>query len=182
MINTTQNKKILTRGFGVPRGKLAIYIEHPPKLDEYLNLNGLKALGQGELEFISNQCGNGWRKIFNVYAKILDAIAWSDHNFTNHRDWQDYRDKSLLQAHSQEALLFSSPDLQAENYDWHIIAGRTYAKSLLRDHIFTNSLVWLDAEFAIDTENHLIICPFLDYRQLSNLKIKRLAALINEIP
>jgi hypothetical protein len=54
-------------------------------------------------------------------------------------------------------------------------------KKLLRDHIFTNTLVWLDEEFAIDKVSNLVICPYLDYRQLSNIKITRLVELLTEL-
>ncbi|TMP39310.1 DUF6942 family protein [Pseudoalteromonas rubra] len=171
-----------TYGFGAEQGLLAIYIEHPPALSEFQKLNKVIALQEGEVDYINQQCGNGWRKVFNVYAKFIAELSHPDHDFTNqskhYPSWQKYRDKRLLQQGCQEALLFSVPDLAANRYDWHIIAGRTYAKALLRDHIFTNSLHWIDEEFAIDPVNKLLICPYLDYRQLSNIKISKLAELI----
>ncbi|RRS09851.1 hypothetical protein EAG18_04620 [Pseudoalteromonas sp. J010] len=177
-MDTTQNKKILTRGFGAKTGHVAFYIEHPPAILSYKNISKIIPLEGGEIDYINNQCGNGWRKIFNVFAKFLFAAQLPDHNITNFPSWQSYRDSALLQASSQEALLFSPPDFSIKSYNWHIIAGRTYAKSLLKDQIFTNSLIWLDDEFAVDTELNLIVSPFLDYRQLSNIKINRLANII----
>jgi hypothetical protein len=41
--------------------------------------------------------------------------------------------------------------------------------------------VWLDDEFAIDKEHNLIVCPYFDYRQLSNNKIIRSIAIINRL-
>ena len=35
-----------------------------------------------------------------------------------------------------------------------------------------------NVKFAIDTKNRLIVCPYFDYRQLSNRKIARLADLL----
>ncbi|MDK1288109.1 DUF6942 family protein [Pseudoalteromonas umbrosa] len=174
--------KILTHGFGAPTGILAVYVENKPNLIEYKNLNEVIPLRQGEIDYINHECGNGWRKLFNVYSKFLTELSHPDHDFTkkekNTLTWQAYRDKSLLQAGSQEALLFSSPSLSPNNYQWHIIAGRTYAKKLLRDHDFTHSIVWLDEEFAIDKVNKIIVCPYFDYRQLSNVKISKLVELI----
>ncbi|CAM4129650.1 DUF6942 family protein [Pseudoalteromonas byunsanensis] len=170
--------KILTRGFGASSGLIAIYIEHCPPMLEYKNLTEVQPLSLGEVAMINQASGNGWRKIFNVYAKILGQLEHSDHNYTNYDSWQSYRDECLLQSHSQEALLFSVPDLSANQYRYHVIAGRTYAKRLFRDHIFTNSLVWLDEEFAVDNNHRVVVCPFLDYRQLSNIKINKLCDIL----
>ncbi|CAH9063768.1 hypothetical protein PSECIP111951_03184 [Pseudoalteromonas holothuriae] len=173
--------KILTNGFGQTQGLVAIYIEHCPPMQEYKKLKSIHSLSIGEVNMINQASGNGWRKIFNVYAKILGQLRHSDHNFTSYDSWQDYRDKCLLQSHSQEALLFSPPQLGDDNYRYHVIAGRTYAKQLLRDHIFTNSLVWLDEEFAVDKRHNLVVCPFLDYRQLSNIKISKLCDILSAL-
>ncbi|NOU50428.1 hypothetical protein HG263_07715 [Pseudoalteromonas sp. JBTF-M23] len=173
--------KILTHGFGQASGLIAIYIEHAPPMQEYKNLEYIQALRLGEIEMINNASGNGWRKIFNVYAKILAQLHHRDHNFTNYNSWQDYRQQCLLQSHSQEALLFSPPNLHNSRYRYQVIAGRTYAKRLLRDQIFTNSLVWLDEEFAVDTTHNLVVCPFLDYRQLSNIKINKLCDILHSL-
>lgn len=173
--------KLSTQGLGAKEGLIAIYVENPPSMSEYHNLQSVQSLSKGEIDIINQACGNGWRKVFNVYAKILAEWQHPDHNFTNFKRWQDYRDKVLLQGHSQEALLFSPPNFSEKKYKFHVIAGRTYAKKLLRDHIFTNSLIWLDEEFAIDKVSNLVICPYLDYRQLSNIKITRLVGLLTEL-
>ncbi|MEJ6472734.1 DUF6942 family protein [Pseudoalteromonas piscicida] len=177
---TVQSKKILTQGLGAKTGRVAFYIEHPPKLEPYQNLTQVTPLAPGEIDHINQHCGNGWRKIFNVFAKFLFTAKLTDHDITNYPTWQAYRDNQLLQHSSQEALLFSAPDFSIKTYDWHIISGRTYAKSLLRDQIFTNNLMWLDDEFAVDYHLHLIISPFLDYRQLSNIKINKLVNIITQ--
>lgn len=170
-----------TQGFGAKQGLIAIYVENPPSMSEYQFLDTVQPLSNVEIEVINQACGNGWRKVFNVYAKFLAQWQHRDHDFTKCTRWQDYRDKTLLQGHSQEALLFSPPNISEKNYKFHVIAGRTYAKRLLRDHIFTNSLIWLDDEFAIDPVSNLVICPYLDYRQLSNIKITRLVELLTEL-
>ncbi|MBQ4838083.1 MULTISPECIES: DUF6942 family protein [Pseudoalteromonas] len=176
--------KILTHGFGAAKGVLAVYVERRPNLEKYINLQDVIPLQQGEIDYINQECGNGWRKLFNVYGKFIAQLQHPDHHFTNQSKgtgtWQHYRDNALLQSHSQEALLFSPPNLERNSYQWHIIAGRTYAKRLLRDHDFTHSMVWIDEEFAIDRINKVIVCPYFDYRQLSNIKITKLVELIQD--
>lgn len=55
--------------------------------------------------------------------------------------------------------------------------GRTYARALVNSGRLDVPLTWLDHEFAINAASRVIVCPYFDYRQLSNLKIDRLAAL-----
>ncbi|MBQ4846764.1 hypothetical protein [Pseudoalteromonas sp. MMG005] len=173
--------KILTHGFGVKNGIFAVYIERPPPMSEYNYLDIIQPLASGEITAINAACGNGWRKIFNVYAKFIAEFNYKDHDFTKHKTWQEYRDKCLLQQHSNEVLLFSPPNFADKSYKYHIIAGRGYAKKILRDHIFTNSLVWIDEEFAIDPKLNLVICPYFDYRQLSNIKISKLCGILKSL-
>jgi hypothetical protein len=59
--------------------------------------------------------------------------------------------------------------------------GKTYAKSLLSSGALDLELIWLNNEFAINHSQRLIVCPYFDYRQLSNVKIERLAELIKEL-
>jgi hypothetical protein len=63
----------------------------------------------------------------------------------------------------------------------HIICGKGHAKALINSGKLVDNLVWLDDEFAIDRENKLIVCPYFDYRQLSNIKIERLAYLLQSL-
>lgn len=59
-----------------------------------------------EIADIADETSTHWRKIFNVYAKLLFEL--SPEKFTC---WQDLRDSLLLQAESNHCLLFSAPDL-----------------------------------------------------------------------
>jgi len=100
--------------------------------------------------------------------------------------WQKYRDDFLLQAYSNTSLLFSAPVLKpiknnANQNVVHIIMGRTYAKSLLSTGALNIDLIWLDNEFAFNRSQRVIVCPYFDYRQLSNVKIEQLAELIKEL-
>ena len=111
---------------------------------------------------------NHWRKLFSVYAKFLYALGrqpdWPVR-------WQDYRDQCLLQAGSGTALLFTPPVLDGKRV--HIVAGKTWAARLSLP-----ALNWLDKHFAINIDRKVIVSPYLDYRQLSNERIARLAQLV----
>ena len=166
-------------GFGDDNFNLAVYIANKPNMFEYEQLSVVSPLNLGEISTINLSCGNGWRKVFNVYAKLLYALQRPFFDFsTKELTWQNYRDKHLLQAHSKTALLFSAPQLTPDKDILHIICGKGYAKALIKSGQVVANLVWLDHEFAIDIKNKLIVCPYFDYRQLSNIKIIRLSGLL----
>lgn len=174
-------------GFGTDDHQIAVYIANRPPISEYQQLDQLTALTTGEITHIGQQCGNGWRKVFNVYAKLLYALDKQQFNFASLAPtWQQYRDDFLLQTYSKTSLLFSAPQLkplkQPQNNTnhkaVHIIMGKTYTKSLLSAGMLDVELIWLDNEFAISRSQRVIVCPYFDYRQLSNIKIERLADLI----
>lgn len=156
-------------GFGSKESCINFYIANRPPIDDYPMMNELRSLAIGELAHIVKHTSNHWRKAFNVYAKLL--FDW--YQLQGRKDlpdtWQAYRDLELFQSHSQEALLFSAPQLDKNNKAIHIIAGKTYAA-----YLNLPSLVWLDAYFAINKELRLIVAPYPDYRQLSNERIARL--------
>jgi len=169
-------------GLGDNKITFAVYIANTPNMPEYQNIESIMPLNKGKISAIGQACGNGWRKVFNVYAKLLYAL---DHKYFNYRNnastWQQYRDYFLLQPNSHTALLFSPPSLCPLDNTVHIICGKTYAKSLLNSGELQAKLIWLDDEFAIDKTNNLVVCPYFDYRQLSNIKIERLAVMIGEL-
>ena len=136
-------------------------------------------LSSHEISAINTACGNGWRKVFNVYAKLLYALDTSYFNYSsNEATWQTYRESFLLQTNSRTALLFSAPQPLKNKDSLHIICGKTYANHLIATKQLSVDLTWLDSEFAIDKQNNLIVCPYFDYRQLSNIKIEKLAGLL----
>lgn len=65
--------------------------------------------------------------------------------------------------------MFSAPQFESDKNAIHIIAGKTYAAQLALP-----PLVWLDAYFAVNKEQRVIVAPYPDYRQLSNERIARL--------
>jgi len=169
-------------GLGDPDARFCVYVANRPPMLEYQALAQIQPLCRGEIALINQACGNGWRKVFNVYAKLLFALPQTP-LFTFHQhaaSWQDYRDSRLLQNGSDTALLFSAPQLEPVTDRIHIIAGRTFAKALLEQGLAAQ-LQWLNAEFAIDKRQRLLVCPYFDYRQLNNEKIDYLVGLIRQL-
>lgn len=166
---------------GVADSKFKVYIANRPTISEYQNLQSVLPVKKGEIQAIGQACGNGWRKVFNVYAKLIFALKSEEYApLFGESCWQDYRDNYLLQSESKNSLLFSEPDLtayQSKSNIVHIVMGKGFANTLN----LPKSLKWLDNEFAMDSENNLFVCPYFDYRQLSNIKIVRLVALIEQL-
>jgi hypothetical protein len=134
----------------------------------------LEPVASGQINSINQHCGNGWRKVFNVYAKVLFALPSEHYSFAKQAvSWQAYRDELLL--------LFSTPVLTESKNQLHIIAGRTHAKNLIQQGKLNAQFDWLDDEFAIDKSQNIIVCPYFDYRQLSNIKIARLSELVAQL-
>ncbi len=177
-----QKLPMINIGLGCPNFTFAVYIANKPPMFEYNELNKVQPLIPDEIQSIGQACGNGWRKVFNVYAKLLFALdnTYFPYSLQAQR-WQEYRDHYLLQSKTNTALLFTAPHLDANSNVIHIICGKSHAKYLLTTGALSAQLLWLDHDFAIDKVNNVIVCPYFDYRQLSNIKIERLAILINEL-
>ena len=170
-------------GLGDSAFSVAVYLANAPAMPFFESLDSVVPVINEQINNINQHCGNGWRKVFNVYAKVLFALPSEYYSFAQKLPtWQRYRDELLLQKNSQTALLFSAPIINNTNKNQlHIIAGRTHAKNLLKQGKLNGQFNWLDDEFAIDTTNHIIVCPYFDYRQLSNIKIARLSELVAEL-
>ncbi|MBQ4833666.1 hypothetical protein J8L70_10475 [Pseudoalteromonas sp. MMG010] len=171
-------------GLGDSDFKVAVYVEKMPPMPYFQQLTTLEPISVGQIDSINQHCGNGWRKVFNVYAKVLFALPSEYYSFAKQAStWQQYRDTFLLQNNSKTALLFSSPELNnvQNKKTLHIIAGRTHAKNLLQQGVLNTQFTWLDDEFAIDKAQRVIVCPYFDYRQLSNIKIARLSGLVAQL-
>lgn len=153
-----------------------VYLANRPPLAEYLNTEVVKHLPKGEIKRIADEVGNHWRKIFNVYAKLVYCLAEMAplpllQQFSR---WQEYRDQALLQRGSGTALYLNSAQFDEAPLAVQIVMGKAYAECLLQGIV----LEWLDKDFAINREQRIIVCPYFDYRQLSNVKIQYLAKLI----
>lgn len=179
-----------------------MYIANRPAGARYQSLETYEPLLAGELQSIVANNTNHWRKALNVYAKVLWQLDWLRKNRLGDRaslasvasvnSWQEYRDAYLLQAHSQEAMLFSAPDFsktktsnprnsQSLNNTLnsaavHWVVGKTYAAAL-----DLPALTWLDAHFAVNREHRLIVSPYVDYRQLTNECIVQFADIYEQL-
>jgi len=178
-------------GLGSVSALLNVYIANRPPLERYEKLENFTALGPGEIANIAKETGNHWRKIFNVYAKLiygLDNEIQSDScpkrtpanfDFGAHRyeSWQSYRDAALLQLGSDTALWFSrglDVDQSSVNEKKvHIVMGRQYAAGLNLP-----TMVPLDTDFSVNKEQRVIVTPYFDYRQLSNKKLEFLVGVL----
>ncbi|MDN3651235.1 hypothetical protein QWY77_00360 [Thalassotalea ponticola] len=169
-------------GLGDKNARLRVYCANAPQLSPFDVPRDVMPLNDGDIHYIGQQTSNHWRKIFNVYAKLVFDLL-SDQAAYQHR-WQHYRERTLLQQHSHTALLF------AKSYDAlasakskpgiDIIMGKTYAYQLLGEHRLAN-FFWPTSDFAIDKAQAIIVCPYFDYRQLTNEKIGFLQSLIHTI-
>ena len=165
-------------GFGVSDAQFQVLLSAPPPMAAFAHLTTLIPLKTGDIAHIGKECGNGWRKIFNVYAKLLFALPTGCFNFsTQAHSWQQFRDEMLLQTKSNTALLFSPPRLCQSQTSIQLIAGRTLAKSYQNQGLALQ-LHWLTPEFAVDLQHKVLVTPFFDYRQLNNQKIAITAKLV----
>ena len=167
-------------GLGDSEAQLNVYIANRPPMDEYAMLDDVRSMRKGEIADIAQATGNHWRKIFNVYAKLVYSLNAS--SLTLYATWQAYRDSELLRSNSNTALYFSpflSNTVNAKG-TIHLIMGKGYAEQLSLDQ-FGIHLNWVSSDFAIDRNARLIVCPYFDYRQLSNAKIDVLIELIHQL-
>jgi hypothetical protein len=186
LLVTANNRSL--NGLGDPDALMKVYIANQPSY-YFANTNPLATesiipIEKNELYECGQACGNGWRKVFNVYAKFVFALSNNQFGvFTDYTKWQEYRDCLLLRKNSKTALLFAEPALTPLNTKSdaiHIVMGKAYAHTLLEKNLIGNpyDMIWLNTEFALNTKLRVIICPYFDYRQLSNLKILYLVELV----
>ena len=169
-------------GLGCQNYQLAVFIGNRPEMPEYQELDSIQPVSKGEITNIGLQCGNGWRKVFNVYAKLVFSLADKEFDWVgNYQSWQAYRDSLLLQPESRTALIFGAARTTPQSSVVNIICGKTHAVNLMESNQIDKQFQWLDSEFAVNHLSRSIICPYFDYRQLSNVKIDRLVALIRNL-
>lgn len=157
-------------GLGTQSAKYRIYIGNRPPLPEYQALDQLRPVLPGEISNIVDQTGNHWRKIFNLFAKLMFEL-----NPEGHSTWQAFRDNRLLQSGADHALFFSQPDFGQPD-TIHIITGKSHALALGFEQLSE-----LKQDFAVDKSRKLIVAPYFDYRQLSNQKLAELVGIVREL-
>ncbi|GLX79589.1 hypothetical protein tinsulaeT_29290 [Thalassotalea insulae] len=160
---------------GDSAANIRVFIANRPPLTPYQQLCHFRPIQHGEIKNIAEQTGNHWRKIFNVYAKFIFELKTPAFN-----SWQHYRDRQLLTKDSNTALIFSKPKLTTTNMKEpviNIVLGKTYATELG----LAEQCQWISPDFAINHSLGLIISPYFDYRQLSNIKITQLCQLVKQL-
>ncbi|MCD8521323.1 MAG: hypothetical protein LRY66_15010 [Saccharospirillaceae bacterium] len=169
-------------GLGDDKAAFQVFIANRPPLAEYQQLRTLQPLQRGDIARIASDTGNHWRKIFNVYAKLICALQQAGINGDNNQEmsgftrWQDLRDQQLLQADSGQALLFSPPQLNPDTTKIRLLLAKSYAQTLG----LSTELIWLDNDFALHPSSGIVVCPYFDYRQLSDIKIQRLVGWLKQ--
>ena len=166
-------KSALDIGLGELSADIVVCIGNRPPLIEYEALTAVQPVQAGEVAKIAVQTGNHWRKIFNIYAKLMFELKPGDY-----ATWQDYREQALLQEGSKTCLLFSDPKtLIDQNSCIVLIAGKTYAQEL---GLFDQCV---ETQYGIYKHGHanVLVTPYFDYRQLSNLKLSFLVQQIKSI-
>jgi len=163
------------QALGDANARIRVYIGNRPNTRIEHVQPGVSPLVDQDIYNIGQACGNGWRKVFNVYAKLIFALPPTLGFRDTTSRWQDFRDSRLLQAGSDTALWFSEPEAFSPDV-LHIITGKTYANSLS----VASSLYWETPEFALNKQRNIVVCPYFDYRQLSNAKIMFLINLLNQ--
>lgn len=156
-------------GLGDADARLRLFAPHRPPLEPYLSLDRLQPLATGELAAMVSATGNHWRKIVNLYAKLVHRLDPQEQR------WQDCRDQRLLQAGSGCALLFSAPPLPADNR-WQLVMGKAYAESYGLDQLDD---LRTELGFRWSPSRRLILTPYFDYRALSNARLDDLYRLID---
>ncbi len=164
-------------GLGDPQATLRVYLANRPSLEPFAYPGDVMPLADGDIAQINSHEGNHWRKIFNVFAKFLYELKFDGtEDFSR---WQDYRDTLMLQPGSQVALCYGGPCYGAPCNEAPasqiILMGKQFAEEC--GFFKTNGAKWLDSRFAINDAG-VIVCPYFDYRQLSDERIRYLVSLL----
>ena len=164
-------------GLGDPQATLRVYLANRPSLEPFAYPGDVLPLADGDITQINSNEGNHWRKIFNVFAKFLYELKFN--GTEDFSSWQDYRDSLMLQPGSQVALCYGAPCYEAPCNEAPasqiILMGKQFAEEC--GFFKTNGAKWLDSRFAINDAG-VIVCPYFDYRQLSDERIRYLVSLL----
>lgn len=163
-------------GLGNPNGLIQVYIANVPDFADYQIREWVLPMKNGEIADVGKQCGNGWRKVFNVFAKLVFELNQTKEFVPHYGTWQQLRDDYLLQEGSETCLNFAKPlwEDMASDQRVNIVMGKQFAL----DCQFPFALDWIDSKFALNEERKLIVCPYFDYRQLTNERISQLVRMI----
>jgi hypothetical protein len=166
-------KKNKLLGFGDAQAKLMVCIGNRPDVESCRTMTGVQPIIKDQLASIVAETGNHWRKIFNIYAKLLHQLE-----NTSFATWQDYRDEKLLMKNCGHAMIFSDViSCREKTSGTIIVSGKTYAEA----QGVMEGCVQIDESFYLNKAQKIIVAPYFDYRQLSNLKIEKLVELVQNI-
>ncbi len=130
-------------------------------------------------EQIIHAGGNNWRKIFNLYAKLAYQLTLASNRVSS---WQDYRESLLLKDDGLFQLVCigdGSLKAQLATYSSDTLVLLTGKKCADAVGVLEKA-IWLDTEFAQIEQRNWLVCPYFDYRQLSNTKLDVLVELIQQ--
>ena len=139
---------------GATEPRLALYLPHRP--------NGLAGFVEHpSAEPLVTANSNHWRKIVTLLAKIASPAAG---------DWRCFKDEELFRV---TALCFS-PKLSGTS-SWHWIGGKDNLDRF--DQLHHHALRLADCpDVSIDPDKCLLLTPYPDYRQLSNVLVVHIRA------
>ena len=158
---------------GEAHAALTVCVEHQPRWPEPAFASGRSTLYPGELAKLVDANSNHWRKIFNVYAKLLYALRPDAAT-----DWRALREQQLFQPGQQHGLRMGSTLAEEVNQraGLSLIAGKQYANALG----LLNQATSLAPGIFLHDDRACLITPYFDYRALSDANITRLAQIITE--
>ncbi|WP_394170065.1 DUF6942 family protein [Saccharospirillum alexandrii] len=156
-------------GLGDRSPLLVVCTPHRPPGIQSDRSKGVLPLVRNQLEQLTQAGGNHWRKIFNLYAKLLHGLTPLE------PDWQTCREQRLLQTDSACALVFEQKWIP-EPGQLCIVMGQTYGRSL--GWMANDQVLPAEHPFVQHPEQAVIVTPYFDYRQLSNARLTSLVQLI----
>lgn len=145
--------------------KLILYTATRPPMARFADCESL-SLASGEVCEIIAECGNHWRKIFSIFAKLSFALVEHDC-----KTWQEYRDLVLLTEQGSELIVFEHHLVEAPADAIHFISGQKHFAEF-----DLNDFSPLDDDAKVLENGQILQTPYFDYRQLNNALIEQLVA------
>ncbi len=147
-------------GLGDASPLLVVCAPHRPPTLEPSQRKQLSPLSGDDLNQLVLAGGNHWRKIFNLYAKLLHGLT------PLAPDWQSCRDWRLLRSGSACALVFEQ-GWRPEPGQLCLVMGQTYGRSL----------GWLTSDQVLPAEH-----PFVQHPEQAVIPLFRLPATLKCAP
>ena len=171
-VATDAGKRVISVGDSI--ATLHVSMEKAPLWFTEYNVRCSEPLRPGDIQLIGLHGGNGWRKVFNPYAKLCFALNFN--GVQRYETWQGYRDRQLLQADSRTALHCNPVTVNADGQTLNIVMGKSFADKLA----LAGQGIWLTPHIALCRDAPCFITPYFDYRQLTNARLDTLVVLIRE--